>query len=66
MDMLTTLAAPVGFFVAFVLSLICVTEIIVLPWLRNRRLRRDANAFLNPESMHMPRRYPASGGSASA
>lgn len=63
MDMLMTLGVPVGCFVAFVLSLICLMEIVVLPWLRNRRLRRDAQAFMNPESLRMPRRYPASGGS---
>ena len=33
MDMLMTLGAPVGCFVAFVLSLIYLTEIVVLPWL---------------------------------
>jgi hypothetical protein len=63
MDMLMTLAVPVGCFVAFVLSLICLSEIVLLPWLHHRRLRRDAQVFLKPESLHMPRRYPASGGS---
>ena len=58
-----TLGAPVGCFVAFSLSFICMMEIVVLPWLRNRRLRRDAQVFMQPEGVHMPRRYPASGGS---
>lgn len=62
MDMLMTLGAPIGCFVAFFLSLICVTEIVVMPWLRNRRLRHDAQAFLNPPvGKYLPRRYPASG-----
>ncbi len=61
MDMLMTLAVPVGCFVAFMLSVICLTEIVVLPWLRNRRLRRDAQAFLTPGSLQMSRRYTASG-----
>lgn len=66
MDMLMTFGAPVGCFVAFMLSLICLTEIIVLPWLRNRRMRRDAQAFMNPQGLNMPRRFPASGGSVGA
>lgn len=63
MDMLMTFGAPVGCFVAFVLSLICLAEIVLLPWLHKRRLRRDAQALVNPGSLNMPRRYPASGGS---
>lgn len=56
MDMLMTFGAPVGCFVAFVLSLICLSEIVVMPWLRNRRLRRDAQTFMKPEGLHMPQR----------
>ena len=41
MDMLTTFGVPVACFVAFVLSLICAVEIIVMPALRSRRIRRD-------------------------
>ncbi len=66
MDMLMIFGAPVGCFVAFVLSLICLTEIVVLPWLRNRRLRRDAQAFMKPVDLNMPRHYPASSGSVGA
>lgn len=58
-----TLGAPVGCFVAFVLSLICLVEIMVLPWLRNRRLRRDTQKFIKHESVQMSRHYPVSGGS---
>ncbi|GEM_PF-5517952 len=56
-----TFGAPVGCFVAFVLSLICLVEILVLPWLRNRNMRRDARIFMKPDSVQIPRRYPASG-----
>lgn len=54
--MLTTFGVPVACFVAFVLSLICLSEIVVMPWLRNRRLRRDARIFMKPEGLQMPRR----------
>jgi hypothetical protein len=63
MDMLMTFGAPVGCFVAFVLSLICLSEIVLLPWLRNRRPHRGAAAFARPENVQMSRHYPASGGS---
>lgn len=56
MDMLMTFGVPVGCFVAFMLSLICLSEIVVMPWLRHRRLRRDAEAFMKLEGVHMPQR----------
>lgn len=63
MDMLTTFGLPVAYFVGFALALIYVTEGILVPWLRHRRERRDAQGFTKSECGHLSQRYPASGGS---